>query len=221
MEVLTSEGLRLFIIFVVPGFVASTVYRILRPSAKADSSSQLYQAITLGTANLVLICWLPLWVLPNHTLDDSPWRFALTGVVVLFIGPVMLAYGLAKSRTLLWVRKRFGHPAVTAWDFAFEQIAAEKSSCFVKATLNNGAVVAGFMGKRSHASCFPNRPDIYLQQTWRVEEGGHLGEVIPASRGCYIKAADCMYIEFSAAGEGASNDERQEVEQPHQGLRDR
>lgn len=196
MEQLTAEHLRLFLVFVVPGFVGSKVYRLLVPGPAPEASSQLLEVVTYSMLNLSLIFWVPLFFWQDRYLLETPALFIGTGFFVLLVSPVLLALFLARARRAKWLLRHVAHPAACAWDFFFEQ----RRACFVLATLQDGAMVGGYWGPGSFASSSPHSGDLYLEQTWRVVDGS-LAEPVPGTVGCHVQLSECRVVEFLIAEE--------------------
>jgi hypothetical protein len=202
MDGLSDETLRLALVFVIPGFIASRVYRLFTPGPPANASEQLYEAISYGMINLAFVFWLPLLVWTDKYVDDNPVLFAVTGLLALVVSPALLGWAAARGRRAKWMLKYVSHPAACAWDYFFEQ----RRSCFVIVTLQDGTLVAGYWGPNSFASSSPHTGDIYLEQVWRLTDGSLTGP-IPGSLGCHIRASDWKLLQFIEAREG--KDERQ------------
>lgn len=198
-EMLMADQLPLFMVFVVPGFVAASVYRLFSPGPKHDAALLLYQTVCYSMVNLGFTFWLPLLLLQNRTLSDDTGRFVFVGIVVLVVSPALLGFGSARARRTKWLLRYLGHPAACSWDYFFEQ----EQPCFVVVTLSDGTKIGGFWGEKSFASASPHKGDLYLEQTWRMEEN-MLGTQVNGTLGFHVRASECRLIEFLRAEEAPS-----------------
>jgi hypothetical protein len=196
VEQLTTDNLRLFLVFVVPGFVASRVYRLLTPGRAPDAAALLIEVVSYSMLNLGVMFWVPLVLWQDRYFSDSPTLFVTSGLFVLVVAPAGLAVGVAKARRSNWLLKYIGHPAASSWDFHFEK----RRACFVLATLKDGAKIGGYWGPRSFASSAPHEADIYLEQTWSIVDGALVAPVV-GTAGCHLRASECQFVEFIVAEE--------------------
>jgi hypothetical protein len=203
METLTQSNLLLFLVFVAPGFIASRTYRLWVPAELPDAKYVLLEVITFSMIIFGLTFWLPVLLWQSKTLKESPLLFVVTAFVAVVAIPVLL------GSTAAWVRRTrrlvvwFHHPAASAWDAMLEQ----REERFVLATLHDGTLIGGYFGPRSYASAMPKTPDIFLEQTWRLDATGRFVEQIPGTAGCYLSTANCRSLEFFLVKEG-DNDPR-------------
>ncbi|MBM4045281.1 MAG: hypothetical protein FJ279_09220 [Planctomycetes bacterium] len=197
MTTLTVENLQLFLIFVVPGFIALKVYALRIPGERLDVSSAMLDAITYSMANLGLMSWLVILLRRESFAANHPVLFLLGTFVILVITPALLALGVCSFRTSEFAKRWLVHPAPSGWDFFFSQ----RRPCFILFHLRNGKLLGGFYGMRSFASSFPNEPDVFVEEVWRVDEYGRFTERVPDTAGCFVRYAECERIELFRAEE--------------------
>ena len=107
MDVLSVEKLQLFLVIVLPGFVAIKVFDVFSPPEKRDFGSSLIEAVVYGLLNFA--CWA--WYLVGVTMDDAKSRPVLHSVMLLVtcvLSPGLLAYVFMRIRKTEWACKRFG-----------------------------------------------------------------------------------------------------------------
>ena len=194
MPVLTADNIPWLLVFVVPGFVAMKAYSLFNPSKRLDWSSAAVEVFCYGSINLA-ICWPALaWVAGMRAeLLSSPW-FGAVCLIVLLVSPVLLAVLASRLRRTDWVKRRVTHPLPTAWDYFFEK----RQPCWILFTLKNGARFGGFLGKNSFASSYPEPPDLYVEDLWRVDEHGKFGERVEGNLGMFVRYDDCSQMELFA-----------------------
>lgn len=83
-------------------------------------------------------------------------------------------------------------PYPTAWDYYFRK----RQPCFVIARLKDGKALAGYWGRDSYATSFPNDGELYLQAVYRLNSDGTFGEPIADTRGALIRRDSYVVLEF-------------------------
>lgn len=101
-SVLQPEQIAFFLVFVVPGFVALKVYRLLIAGERIEGGTILVEAISYSFINLALTFWIPLLIWRDHYISDEPVRFVLSGALVLLVSPAALAVAIWRFRTSAW-----------------------------------------------------------------------------------------------------------------------
>jgi len=192
VDFVTREQLPLVVLLILPGFISTRVFDLLVPGETREAGRQVLEALTYGLLNFGL--WYVVLVdvlVPRR--ETAPWMFRLGVVGVLVVSPIALA---ALANLLLrwpklhrWVR----HPVPTGWDFYF----AQRQPGWVLVRLKSGLLLGGLFDSRSFASSFPHR-DLYVEQTWRLDEDGKFLEPVPQSNGLLVSMHDCESLEFFA-----------------------
>lgn len=182
-SLLKEETIGVAILILVPGFIAIRVFHLLVASGRSNWSEQLIEVFSYGTINYATIFWLADLCIDG--LSDHPIRSKIGLVYVLFINPTLLAIAL---RTLIARLSRYIiHPAPTAWDYFF----GRRRKAWAIVRLKSGERIVGLFGPRSYASSSPNTHDIYLEETWKVDdERGALAGRIPGTQGVLIRAQE-------------------------------
>ena len=197
---LNSESLPYLIVFVLPGYLSWSVWRVLFPIRTTRVADSLIAIIMAGLVNSFLVGW----VIPEVRVLDS-----LFGQVAAFAGVYLVAPDLWPLiiRALLqipFVKQRIVHPIPKAWDYFF----GLHVPCFVLARLKNGALLGGVMGSRSFASSYPSDEDLYLEQLWSVTDQGQFLSPVPDTKGALISRSDCEYIQFIEMMRRSNGNER-------------
>jgi hypothetical protein len=190
MEAIDVHTLPLFVVLIVPGFIAVKIYDLLVPSERRDWSGHLMEVMSYGTLNFGMWFWAldPI----GRAGTSHPWLSRLAMALVLFASPALLgvfACGILKSGLLgRWIR----HPTPSAWDYLFSL----GLDCWVVCHLKSGKVVAGRLTKDSFASTFPRRRDLYVGEVWEIAKSGRLLRRVPNTSGVLLSMEDCEFLEF-------------------------
>lgn len=141
---------------------------------------------------------LAIWVLPLISINRKPfmeehpaWYAFLSGCF-LVISPALLAWIAVWLRNTRLVSSRVGHPNKTAWDDFFKR----RQECWILFHLKDGKMLGGYFGEKSYVSTFPQQPEIYVEEVWRVDDRGAFLEKVEGTLGTVIRQADCDRLEF-------------------------
>jgi len=197
MPELSPENLQLFLVFVVPGFVALKTFDLFVPSERRDLSATLVEIVAFSMLNLGLWFWLVAWLSDSGIADRSRSLWIAAWVFVLVVSPGILALGIYRARVSRWARQWLQHPMPSAWDFFF----TKRKPCWILFHLKNGERFGGYFGPESFASSFPGSPDVYVQDVWRVDERGRFTERVEGNFGMVIRYEDCHFTELFNAEE--------------------
>jgi hypothetical protein len=194
MSNLTPNAWLLILFTVVPGFVANRVYSLWCPGQKQDWEKALLEPLTWSAVNLVFWGWLVVQVLqtPFERLDG--WLSVIIAVVCV-VSPTVLASAWYFFRKWKWTHQRLGwdHPTPRGWDFFLHQY----RNFFVLFHLKDKRMVGGYFGACSYASTYPQDPEIYVEQIWRVDqESGEFLEPVDGSCGSVIRQSEWERIDF-------------------------
>lgn len=197
MDILGNNRLALFIVFVVPGFIAIKVYDLLSPSSQIDSSKQLIDAVSYSCLNYAILIW-PIFLIESEGVKAShPQLYILFYMVVLFFSPVLLATGWKFLREIEWIQKFVPHPTQKPWDYVFSQ----RKTYWVIVTLKNGEKIAGMYGPESFASSAPSEEQIYLEEQWILNHEGGFDRPAEQTSGIIILSSEIRSVEFIHSGD--------------------
>ncbi|MGF1841500.1 DUF6338 family protein [Vibrio atlanticus] len=196
MSIWEVDKLQIFIMFVIPGFVSIKTYELLYPSQLRDSSKQIVDAITYSCVNYALLYWIIVDI-ESQTGQESlkvihPTLYALFYIFVLLIFPVILTLTWKALRESKAFKMNLPHPTAKPWDYIFSQ----NRFFWVKVTLKDGTVVAGYYGEKSFASSAPAEEQIYLEQTWKLDDDDGFERMVNQTAGVIILTSEISHIEL-------------------------
>ena len=193
MPDLSIEKLVFFLFAVVPGFIAMRVYALKCPPLRQEWGNSLIEAVTYSLVNLTLWLW---WIVPivqTPFAKINPFELAAAIACVCFASPVALALGWYKLRPS-WLHKywQMDHPTPRGWD----HFTRENHEYWVIFHWKKGGMSGGFFGEHSYASTFPQEPEVYVEEMWRVDDRGVFLEVVENTLGGVVRLSECERVEF-------------------------
>lgn len=197
-KLLDPAELGLFLLFVVPGFAAVSIYRLLVPSKDQKLGDIAVSLVSYSMINLGL--WMPLLLLgPLRPYLaclpylNRPFVAWLVGMCALFASPAFLAFLVFKLRTSDFFRQFALDPSPKPWDFFF----SKRRRCWILCHLKTGVTVGGYYGAASAASAYPAPEEVYLEEVWRVGQlSGEFLSKVDQTAGTIVRRSDCLSIEF-------------------------
>ncbi len=192
MDIWETDKLVLFIAFVVPGFVSIKAYQLAFPGTERSISDQLIDAIAYSSINYALL-FIPIISIESGDLKET-YRFLyyLFYVFVLFFAPIIWVLIWKHLRTRDFFQRNAPHPTAKPWDYVF----AQRTPYWVKVTLNNGTVIAGRYADKSFASSAPAPEQIYLEETWVLNQNGGFVRAKNNTAGVIILSSEISHIEL-------------------------
>jgi len=198
-------------VFVLPGFVAlrhaEQTYRThVDDSALERLLSALYFSLL---SYLVIAMWA--WLLLDVDTEDVSqlWhgKKPLGSYVALAVAgtgiPVViaeLARRWNRSRLRQWMLRVGGVSAAHKTPSGWEHFFLQGRWAYVRATLSDGRVVAGFFGPDSFAGYTAETPHLYLEQRFQLDEKtAWFDGPAPGTLGIYIRADELVSVEFYEA----------------------
>jgi len=190
MGLLTEDNIKLFSLFIIPGFLSLKIWGLLHPSQKLVLSESIMEALVFSCFNYITTYWL------YSILDkaDCIWIYFL---IVLFITPIVWPVLLKFVLTSRSIKNKIISITPKSWDYFFNK----RECCFMLVHINNGDVIGGLYGDDSFASSYPEKNDVYLQEIWETDEDGKFKEKIPNTRGLLINPDIIDYIELFTINE--------------------
>lgn len=211
----SATQLLITLVLIVPGFVFLGVLVRLRgrTPADADLSSRLMRAIVASTVFALVylaIAGPQIEALANQNPDEALnhlQKYALLALLAAFVIPAVAAglyYWISTWGWLQdkfrdsWVDQRWNRidPRPSGWDVAF----ADLSPCFVRVRMNDGGWYAGWFGKASYASSWPDPRSLYVEVSFHVDDNGTLGQAVENSNGAVIDCTDAVLVELLLPG---------------------
>jgi hypothetical protein len=192
MDIWTTDKFLLFFAFVIPGFISIKCYELLFPGPERSSSEKVIDAIAYSSMNYAILAYPIIAVEQSDVLSQNPWLYFVFYVFFLFGFPVLLVFLWRFLLTREFLQRVVPHPAGKPWDYVF----AQRKPYWVKVTLKNGTVIAGKYAENSFASSAPADEQIYLEETWLVNERGGFERKKNSTAGVIILADDIPYVEL-------------------------
>ena len=90
------------------------------------------------------------------------------------------------------VQDYFPHPNPNPWEHVFRK----RESYWVVVELNDGTRIGGLYSENSFASNEPAKEQIYLEETWKLNNDGGFEEKKQSTKGAIVSASEMKYIEF-------------------------
>lgn len=203
------------LVLVVPGFIFQAVRIRLRGRTPGDTEigTRVLSAIVAST----IFAFVYVLILGSSITDpaqlsmstlEHPRKSALLGALGGVLIPAASAYLLAQSdnwKLLAKVQTKCLpsqaariDPRPSAWDAAF----GDTAECFVRVRTRGGIWYAGWFGKHSYASSWPDPQNLFLETAYKFQDGTAIGEPVDSNVGAFIDCTDVEYIEFlTPAGE--------------------
>ena len=194
-ELLKLETLQIFLVFVVPGFVAIKAHDLMVPSSLRNFSQSFIEVISYSMLNLALLFWaVDLLHSEGFAMEHPVWYY-LGMFGVLFVAPIGLAIAAKAVRHPRALGRFLLQPTPTAWDFVF----GNREHMWVLCHLKDGRMIGGIYSADSCTSAYPNQQDIYIEELWRVDSEGKFVKPIAQTKGALVRSDECCFIEFFKA----------------------
>ena len=190
-EMLKLDAVRSVLLLIVPGVVMVKVFDAMVPAERRDWAAQASEVLVYGVLSTLLFWWPLQWAAENA--NRCPGVATTAAVSALFILPATLSFAWCSLR--IWnARLPFLHPYPTAWDQRFRQV---DQGTWVVCHLKDGRIFGGHIGAKSFSSSFPHPRDLYIDQTWHMDqETGSFLHCAEPGRGMWVTADACHCIEF-------------------------
>ena len=192
MDIWDSDKLLLFVAFVIPGFVSLKAYEILFLASPKETAGQLVDAIAYSCFNYAVLFPAIYYIDQIDAKATHPILFALFCSLVLFLAPILWVIVLKVTRSSKWLQQWLPHPTERPWDYVF----GAKNPYWVIVTLKDGKKIGGKYGFKSFSSCGPSREQLFIEETWVVNEDGGLERPRVSTAGTLIVGGEVESIEF-------------------------
>ena len=192
MKVWEIDKLILFIAFVIPGFISIKVYQLAFPGTERPASDQITDAIAYSSINYALLTF-PIILVESSSLSQARgFLYYLFYVFVLFIAPILWVLLWKYLRTRGFFQRNAPHPTAKPWDYVF----AQRKPYWVKVTLKDGSIIGGRYAEKSFASSAPAPEQLYLEETWILNDNGRFERAKNDSAGVIILSSEISHIEL-------------------------
>lgn len=192
MDIWEIDKLVLFIAFVIPGFISIKAYQLVFPGTERPTSDQLIDAIAYSSINYALLVFPIISIESSQLKVNCSFAYYLFYIFVLFVAPIIWVLLWKYLRTRDFFQKNAPHPTAKPWDYVFSQ----RKSYWVKVTLKDGKIIAGRYSDKSFASSAPAPEQIYLEETWVINENGGFERAKNNSAGVIILSSEISHIEL-------------------------
>ncbi len=176
----------------IPGFISLKAYELFYPGPEKKSSEQIIDAVAYSCLNYALLFWLIILV-NNSSLEQTyPFFYVLFCLFVLFLAPILWVIIWRFIRTREVFLKSAPHPTQKPWDYVFSKC----KPYWIKITLKDGTKVAGRYGSNSFALSAPAEEQIFLEESWIVNEKGGLERPKKRTAGIIVMSSEIAYLEL-------------------------
>ena len=192
MDIWEIDKLILFIAFVIPGFISIKAYQLLFPSVTVSTSDQLIDAVAYSSINYALLIF-PILGVENSLLKEAhPALYNIFYIFVLFLAPIIWVLIWRFLRTREFFQRNAPHPTAKPWDYVFLQ----RNPYWVKIHLKDGTIIAGRYAEKSFASSAPAEEQIYLEETWVINDKGGFERPKNNTAGVIVLSSEISHIEL-------------------------
>lgn len=192
MDVWELDKLFLFIAFVIPGFISIKAYQLAFPGTERATSDQLIDAVAYSSINYALLIFPIISIESSALRETCRFLYYLFYVFVLFLAPVIWVLIWKYLRTRDFFQRNAPHPTARPWDYVF----AQRKPYWVKVTLKDGTVIAGRYAGNSFASSAPAPEQIYLEQTWILNDKGGFKRPKNNTAGVLVLSSEISFVEL-------------------------
>lgn len=192
MDIWEIDKLALFLAFVIPGFISIKAYQLVFPGTERATSDQLIDAIAYSSINYALLIFPIISIESGNLHESCRFLYYLFYVLVLFIAPIIWVLAWKYLRTRDFFQRNAPHPTAKPWDYVF----AQRKPYWVKVTLKDGTKIAGRYADKSFASSAPAPEQIYLEETWILNDNGGFERAKNKTAGVIILSNEISHIEL-------------------------
>jgi hypothetical protein len=190
-DFLHLNNIYLIFLFFFPGFISLKVYDLLVPNEKRNFSHDFLEAVSYSILNLSLLVFL-LAPAIYFKWYENIWIFCVIALFTLLvfpvIWPILFHWICAKNFFSKW----FVSPIKRPWDWVFARL----EPSWVIVHLHDGRKIGGIWDRKSYASSFPVKEQIYLEKVWKLDEQGGFENPIESSKGIILLGEDVSSVEF-------------------------
>jgi hypothetical protein len=205
----TAQALAIAVVAVLPGAIGVWCYERRVGKWSIGSPDRVIRFLAASAAFHAALAPLTYWLwrhyvhsgrLDRHdTLPVFLWLALLLYLAIPYALGLLVGRAVTGDLRLRWFSDP--SPAPRAWDFFF----ATKSSGWMRIRLKSGRWIGGAYASGSHASGYPEAPDLYLVTTAEMdqESGDFLtndaGGVVLREGTLFVSGTEIEYFEFVQA----------------------
>ena len=194
------EVLIVLLFLLVPGFVFIRVVDTLHPGRRQTMGHQIID-VGFWSVAVLAVWFLPALLLFRYGPGLSYGLYPLLLFVLILLGvfatPLLLAYILHRLELRGTLKKLGTKPSPTPSDWVFSGSADDHYNVLFHR--KDGKDLGGYFGENSFATSSPNGQEIFVEEVWRLDEGGRFIERVEGTRGAIVNREDCDLIEFFEA----------------------
>ncbi|MBS4221874.1 DUF6338 family protein [Lederbergia citrea] len=198
MTIDSLEVLFYTLIFLVPGFIIDSIYRICVPQEDAKGENILLRFLLFSTINYSVVLPILFWIYKIPYIESHVNVRLYVSLLIILIVTVGIALIISVISNKGWIRnflQKIGihttHVTPTAWDYQFRR----EEPRYLIVYLEDGGIVCGYWGSESFASSIKDTKDLYLEKIFDLNEDEEWIE-ITSSKGVWIPEKSIKYIEF-------------------------
>ena len=192
MDIWAIDKLALFLIFFLPGFLSIKVYDLLIPGEQRDFSKSFLEAVAYGVLNFAVFSLLILLIHSNHFYDRHRLPYFLCLSLILLVAPILWPVILLKVFSWGPIARRIIHPIYKPWDYVF----GKRQPSWIIVHLKDGGKIGGRFGLRSFASSTFAKEQLYLEETWELDDEGRFVQPVEGSKGIIVMGDQIVAVEF-------------------------
>jgi hypothetical protein len=192
MDIWEIDKLALFLAFVIPGFISIKAYQLAFPGTERATSDQLIDAIAFSSINYALLIFPIISIESGNLQESCKFLYCLFYVFVFFIAPIVWVFIWKYLRTRDFFQRNAPHPTAKPWDYVF----AQRKPYWVKVILKDGTIIAGRYADKSFVSSAPAPEQIYLEETWILNDKGGFLRAKNNTAGVIILSDEISHIEL-------------------------
>lgn len=200
----TIFGFSIFTAFLLPGFFALTLYRLLDKFDLREPEplkGWVIEAAAFGALNFI-VSWPILAFILIREDPVSPWFFSGSLLIIVFVFPAIASFIVLFVVQFSEQKGWIARSAPPAWDAYFRR----GRYAWLIVHLTDGRRIGGWFGKKSYASLSPNPGHLYMEEVWKLDDSGRFLEKIEATEGVIITPDKYDFVEVYDA-DGYENEE--------------
>lgn len=186
----------IFLVFVIPGFVALKAYEMFVPGGARTGAVKVIDAVAYSCV-IYAVLGVPLyWLLTSEWAAKNPTGIMIALISVFFGVPVAAAAVWRVIRQTKLLQAVAPHPTLKPWDYVFSQ----RKPYWVKVYLTDGLIYPGKFSGNSFASSPPADEELFLEECWLLNEKGGFDRAKKQTAGVILLKGHIKAVELSHFG---------------------
>jgi len=191
LEIPSFIDIMILLLFLIPGFISTKVATLIFPSEKTTLSKSYLEVFIYSALNYAAFSWL-IFLIFKYGIFNLIILILLL-LLVLFVAPIfwpIICYHIVDSKFLK--NKLRIHHTPLPWDYIF----GNRESFWIIVHLKDGRRIGGLYSANSFSSSYPQREQLYLQETWELDKKGAFKKRVERTKGILIKGDEISMVEF-------------------------